>query len=76
LNNIDIVVVRLKNNGTYGNSKPCAACLNKLNMCAPVKGYRIRRIYYSDENGEIVKSTLEQLLNEPLYVSKGSHYNK
>jgi len=58
----------------YANSRPCASCIHKMHMCAPSKGYVVRRIYYSDENGDMVKTTLEQLLQEPMYHSRGSNY--
>ena len=69
----DICVVKINNTG-LSNSKPCIQCLRKLEISAPLRGYRIRRIYYSDETGKIVKSTLRELLSQPLYFSRGSFY--
>jgi hypothetical protein len=68
---IDIVVVQVKTL-RYANSRPCASCIHMMQVCAPTKGYVVRRIYYSDENGEMVKTTLDQLLQEPMYHSRGS----
>ena len=30
----------------------------------PIKGYRITKFYYSDKNGNIVKTSLNKLINE------------
>ena len=38
------------------------------------KGYKIHRIYYSNENGEIVNTTLNALLKQELHHSRGSKY--
>jgi cytidine deaminase len=73
LKTIDIVVVQVKKL-RYANSRPCASCIHKMQMCAPAKGYVVRRIYYSDKNGEMVKTTLDQLLREPMYHSRGSSF--
>jgi hypothetical protein len=34
------------------------------------KGYRIKNIYYSNENGQIVKSSIKTLENEELHISR------
>jgi hypothetical protein len=69
----DICVVKMNHTG-LSNSKPCIQCLRKLEIYAPLRGYRIRRIYYSDETGKIIKSSLRELLSQPLYFSRGSFY--
>lgn len=43
-------------------SKPCNKCRNMMTSLFPKKGYNIKNIYYSDQNGEIVKSTLNKLI--------------
>lgn len=40
------------------------------------KGYHIRNIYYSNENGDIIKSSLKHLENEELHYSKFFRRNK
>ena len=69
----DICVVKMNHIG-LSNSKPCAQCIRKLEIYAPLRGYRIRHVFYSDEYGKIIKSSLRDLLSEPLYFSRGSFY--
>jgi hypothetical protein len=35
------------------------------------KGYKIHRVYYSNENGEIESTTLNALLKQELHHSRG-----
>lgn len=70
LQNINILVVRITKNNTLHNSKPCANCLEIMKILPEKKGYRIRNIYYSDDNGNIVKSNLKKLENEELHFSR------
>jgi hypothetical protein len=35
-----------------------------------MKGYKIKNIYYSNDNGDIVKSSLKNLENEDLHYSR------
>ena len=44
---IDIIVIRTNKNMKLINSKPCLNCLNII------KKFKINKIYYSDENGNI-----------------------
>ncbi len=74
LHNVNILVVRLSKNNKLQNSKPCANCLNKLKILPEKKGYKIRNIYYSNDNGEIIKSNLKTLENEDLHYSR--YYKK
>lgn len=54
---MDILIIRLGNPRTnkLRNSRPCNACIEKLYQ----KG--IRRVYYSDENGDIVYEFAESM---------------
>jgi deoxycytidylate deaminase len=46
---MDLIVIRIDNYGTkLKNSRPCNDCIIKLRKLG------IRKVYYSDENGEIV----------------------
>ena len=61
---IDIYVVRIGNNGNLMNSRPCANCTQEF------KKYNIRRIYYSNERGEIVYERAEDMVST--HISKGN----
>jgi cytidine deaminase len=76
LQNVNILVVRLSKNNKLKNSKPCANCIENMNVLPEKKGYRIRNIYYSNENGEIVKSSLQKLKREELHYSRFFRQNK
>lgn len=70
LHNINLLVIRISKNNKLQNSKPCANCINKIRILPEKKGYRIKNIYYSDDNGEIIKSNLKTLENEELHYSR------
>lgn len=62
---MDILIIRLGNPKTekLRNSRPCNSCIDKLTQ----RG--IRKVYYSNENGDIVYEFLESM--EKLHVSSG-----
>jgi hypothetical protein len=73
--NISLIVVRVsfRHDGShnYANSKPCADCISKMQTIAYAKGYRIKNIFYSNENGDIVRTRLNCLLDDvSKYVSR------
>ena len=70
LQNVNLLVIRLSKNNKLQNSKPCANCIEKMKTLPEKKGYRIKNIYYSTDNGEIVKSSIRNLENEELHYSK------
>jgi cytidine deaminase len=76
LQNINILVVRLSKNNKLQSSKPCANCIKTMKILPEKKGYRIRNIYYSNENGDIVTSSLKNLDNEELHYSRFFRKNK
>jgi cytidine deaminase len=76
LQNVNILVVRLSKNNKLQNSKPCANCIENMKILPEKKGYRIRNIYYSNENGEIAKSSLKNLEKEELHYSRFFRQNK
>lgn len=67
---INMLVVRISKHNKLQNSKPCANCIEIMKILPEKKGYRIRNIYYSNENEEIVKISLKNLENEELHYSK------
>jgi hypothetical protein len=53
-----ILVIRIKRDtGELVNSKPCFDCINTMKKCG------IRKVYYSDTNGEIVMERVSQIEN-------------
>jgi deoxycytidylate deaminase len=61
---LDILVIRINKNYVLKNSRPCNQCIEKL------KKIGIRRVYYSDHNGNIIYEKVEYM--EKLHVSSGT----
>lgn len=59
---VNMLVIRVNNSGQLCNSKPCAKCLE--HMAYQLKSFIIVKIYYSDNNGDIVVSKLSTLIEE------------
>ena len=59
---INIIVIRVSSTGIIGMSKPCSKCVRDMSIFPNKKGYTIDKIYYSDENGNIIKTTLHKLI--------------
>ena len=58
-NHYDVMVIRLDRNGNLVESSPCLMCVNILKM------YNIRRIYYSNINGDIEYKKVSELTGDP-----------
>lgn len=67
---INLLVVRFSKNNKLQNSKPCANCIQTMKTLPEKKGYRIKNIYYSNDNGVIVKISLNNLEKEELHYSR------
>jgi cytidine deaminase len=72
LENINILVIRLSPTNKIQSSKPCYHCIEMLKILPKKRGYHIQDIYYSNQYGEIIKTTLRNLDNEDKHVSQ--HY--
>lgn len=70
LESINLLVIRFSKNNKLQNSKPCANCIKTMKTLPQKKGYRIKNIYYSNDNGVILKSNLRNLENEELHYSR------
>ena len=55
---VDLLVIRIGRIGDLRSSRPCHKCLELLNR---MKGYRIRHIYYSTDEGTIVRERFNDL---------------
>jgi hypothetical protein len=70
LESINLLVIRFSKNNKLQISKPCANCIQTMKILPERKGYKIRNIYYSNDNGEIIKSNLKILEKEELHYSR------
>jgi hypothetical protein len=54
INHISLIVFRTNNKGDkLMNAKPCVNCIKAINFTLKSKNYRLKKLCYSDENGEI-----------------------
>lgn len=68
-NTISLIVIRIDTHGLLKNSKPCANCVKSLSK---ITTHRIKNIYYSDQDGNIKKVKLSELINEKhKHISRG-----
>lgn len=70
LESIDLLVIRMSKHNKLLNSKPCANCIENMKNLPKKKGYNLKNIYYSDENGDIIKTRLRILETEDLHYSR------
>lgn len=70
LESINLLVIRLSKNNKLQNSKPCVNCIKTLKTLPQKKGYKIKNIYYSNDNGLIIKSSIKILEKEELHYSR------
>ena len=76
LKNINILVIRLSGRNKLQTSKPCHNCINVMKMLPIKKGYNIQNIFYSNEEGNIIKTSLIDLDKEEHFYSKYYKQNK
>jgi hypothetical protein len=77
LESVNLLVIRLSGKNKLQSSKPCSNCIDIMKSLPEKKGYKIQNIYYSDCDGNIVKTTLKNLDNEEKHFSKYyKHKNK
>lgn len=67
---IDILVIRLSKTNKIQMSKPCSHCIKMMSVLPVNKGYKIRNVYYSNNDGYIVKSSLRSLEIEEQHISR------
>jgi len=52
---ISLLVFRTNNNGIkLLNAKPCACCIKTIDFTLKQKNYKLKKLFYSDENGNII----------------------
>lgn len=64
---IDLYVIKLSRSGALSMSLPCKHCVENLYK----SGLNIKWIYYSNSDGDIVRTTLLELMNGEQYVTRG-----
>lgn len=73
---IDILVIRVSRINNIQMSKPCFNCIQIMKTIPEKKGYKINNIYYSNNNGDIVKTNIKCLDNTEYHYSKYYNRNK
>jgi cytidine deaminase len=72
---INILVLRFTKTNKLCMSRPCLQCLQYMLKICPKKGYNVKNIYYSTNNGNIEKTKINKLMKENIHYSK-SYYQK
>ena len=70
LENINILVIRINGKNKLQSSKPCVYCIETMKNLPPKLGYSIKNVFYSNNEGDIVKTSLRQLDNEEKHYSR------
>lgn len=76
LKNINLLVIRVSGKNKLQSSKPCNNCIQMMRRLSIKKGYKIQNVYYSDNNENIVKTTLYALDNEEKHYSRYYRINE
>lgn len=70
----NLIVIRVSKSKVIGNSKVCKNCLDNILLSSKRTGIKIKKIFYSNKSGNIIKSTPTRMLNDDdIFVS--SFYN-
>ena len=56
---LNLIVIKVSKTGNISTARPCYHCIKQLERAAFV---RIKNIYYSNHEGNIIKETFEQLI--------------
>lgn len=62
---VNLVVIKTSRTGLLGLSKPCLHCLMYLEKYAPMRGYKIEWVYYSDAAGMMIRLKFRHLVQSP-----------
>jgi len=61
-------VIRVNNTGNLVNSKPCNTCIYYMQL------YGIKSVYYSNEDGEIIKEKIINISSDHMSISQNKYY--
>lgn len=72
--NVSILIIRISGSSNHDcyklcSSRPCVSCMYKIINVTNL-GYRITKIYYSTENGNIICYKLKDIIQEKQFISK------
>ena len=70
LETINILVLRLSGKNKLQSSKPCVSCIETMKFVPQKMGYIIKNIYYSNSDGNIIKTNLQSLDTEEKHYSR------
>jgi cytidine deaminase len=70
LDPVNLLVVRFSKTNKLQSSKPCNNCIKIMESIPEKKGYKIQNIYYSNSDGNIVKTNLVNLKNDEQHYSR------
>jgi len=70
LQKISLLVIRLSPSNKLKNSKPCSTCIDLIKTIPSKKGYKITEIHYSDNEGNIIKTSIENLEKEEYHYTR------
>ena len=70
LQTINLLVIRISKNNKLQSSKPCTICIQNMKTLPEKKSYKIKNIYYSNNDGDIVKSNFQILEKEEQHLSR------
>jgi cytidine deaminase len=76
LKNINLLVIRVSGKNKLQSSKPCNNCIQMMKKLSIKKRYKIQNVYYSDNNENIIKTTLYALDNEEKHYSRYYKFRK
>ena len=65
---LEMFVIRVNQMGDLVNSKPCNTCIYYMQL------YGIKSVYYSNEEGVIVKEKLTDITADHLSISQNKYY--
>jgi len=73
---VSLLVLRVTRSGDYTMSKPCLHCIKKMNTLIN-KNYKISNVYYTNNDGIFVKSSLNRLNSDPdKHISKWNRFHR
>lgn len=69
---IILVSLRFNRSGNLKNAKPCYHCVTALKTILNQKNYCVSYVVYSDNNGNLITSDLDDLLEDGGYITRGN----
>jgi len=72
---INILVIRATKNNELKMSMPCVHCLYNIVNLPNTKGYIVKNIYYSNNDGQIIKTNTKKMIeSQDFHLSKFSKW--